>query len=87
MEEASEEIFKQATGKDQASSVDILDACESVLNGGANILKSAFLPKNNEEVRRKREQISTTRNFPTMLSNYAFFLNKFLMRVEARMAS
>jgi len=67
MEDAGDEILKQATGKDRASSEDVVDASESVFNGGANIIKSAS--QNDEEVRRKGEQLSTARKSPIKQSN------------------
>lgn len=73
MEEAGTKILEQANGTDEVSSEDIVDAAGSVLNGGANIIRSAAVSQNNEEVRRKGEQMSTTRKSPTMLSKYVFF--------------
>ena len=60
MEESSNKILEQATGNDRAPSEDVVEASGSVLNGGANIIRSAAVSQKNEEVRRKEEQISTT---------------------------
>ena len=60
MKDASAKILEQVTGKDRASSEDVVDACESVLNGGANIIRSAAESQKNGEVRRKVSQICTT---------------------------
>ena len=63
VEKSGKKIREQATETDpadRASSVEVVEASKSVLNGGDNIMRSADMSQNDAKVRRKEEQISTT---------------------------
>ena len=67
MKDASTKILEQAS--DQASSEEVVEASQSVLNGGANIIKSAAVSQKSGEVGRNVEQICAR-----MVFFYNFFI-------------